>query len=344
MTINVARQNRWIDPCFDDMIRNETNLTLSILDTNLSLAEAAPLLETIDVYHLGASRSETPEQWHITEELLAKWPRLKVLSSMGAGYDILDVDACTRAGVLVVNQAGGNANSVAEHTIGMMLTLAHRISECDHVLRIHDRGVALPRETLMGNEVKGKTIGLIGIGHIGTRVAQIAQALGMTILVSDPYVDPQEIERRGGQSVSFEELLNRSDIISVHCPRTQETVNLFDAQAFAAMKQGAIFISTARGGIHDEAALYDTLDSKHLSGAGLDVWVHEPPPLDHPLLSLPNVLSSYHTAGVTHEGRENVARIGAEQIIAICRGQTPPRAINPEVLEHAQARLLKDGA
>jgi D-3-phosphoglycerate dehydrogenase / 2-oxoglutarate reductase len=170
----------------------------------------------------------------------------------------------------------------------------------------------------------------VGIGHIGRKVARMAAAFDMTVLAVDPYLSDEEIARRGAQPVTLDELLERSDIISLHCPRDPSTLSMIDAAAFTRMRQGAIFITTARGGIHDEAALADALASGHLAGAGLDVWDMEPPPLDHPLLKMDNVVATYHTAGVTPEARATMGSYAAEQIIDLLRGGYPPRLLNPE--------------
>ena len=182
----------------------------------------------------------------------------------------------------------------------------------------------------MGREVTSKMLALVGIGHIGRRVARMAAAFDMTVLAHDPYLSAEEIAQRGAQSVTLDELLQRSDFVSLHCPRDPSTLNMFDAAAFARMKQGAIFITTARGGIHDEAALLDALASGHLAGAGLDVWDVEPPPLDHPLLHMDNVVATYHTAGVTPEARATMATYAADQIIGVLKGGYPLRLLNPE--------------
>jgi D-3-phosphoglycerate dehydrogenase len=151
----------------------------------------------------------------------------------------------------------------------------------------------------MGRVLRGRTLGLVGMSEIGRRVAALGRAFGMRVLGSDPGLDAEEMARRGAEAVSFDELLRQSDIVSLHCPRNAHTVGLMNAARFASMKLGAIFISTARSGIHDEAALGDALASGHLAGAGLDVWEQEPPPPTHPLLALPNVVATFHTAGVT---------------------------------------------
>lgn len=195
----------------------------------------------------------------------------------------------------------------------------------------------------MGHEISGRTIGLVGIGHIGTRVAALARAFGMQVVAFDPHLTPEEIERRGAQPVSFEALLAQSDFVSLHCPRDASTLKMMNADTFARMKRGAIFITTARGGIHDEAALVQALRSGHLAGAGVDVWDQEPPPLDHPLLSMDNVYATFHVAGVTHEARRNMGAISAQQIVDVLAGERPPRLINPEVwpaFEKRRARIL----
>ena len=153
----------------------------------------------------------------------------------------------------------------------------------------------------------------------------------MQVLATDPLLTADDIERRGALAVSLEQLLTQSDVVSLHCPRDATTLKMMNAQTFAAMKRGAIFISTARGGIHDEAALVQALQSGHLAGAGIDVWDQEPPALNHPLLAMDNVYATFHVAGVTHEARRNVAAMSAEQIVDVLAGQRPPRLINPEV-------------
>ena len=220
-----------------------------------------------------------------------------------------------------------NAGAVAEHTLGMMLSLSKRIGESDRRLR-RERG--FPREELMGHDIAGKVLGIVGIGHIGTRVARLADAFGMTVLAYDPYVPAAEIIRRGARPVAFDELIAASDFVSIHCPRTAETLGMIGARAFGGMRKGAFLVTTARGGIVDETALFDALKSGRLSGAGVDVWDREPPPLQHPLLTLDNVIATYHTAGVTVEARRNMAAQAAEQIVGLLKGGRPPRLINPE--------------
>jgi len=303
-------------------------------------AAAWDMLSRAHIYHISAAKDELPQEWFARADLIARCPKLLCVSAGGAGYDTVDVPACTAAGVVVVNQAGGNAASVAEHTLGLMLGVSRRMVEGDRRMR---REIGYAREDVMGNEIGGQVVGLVGIGHIGTRVASLARAFGMEVIATDPFLSPEEIARRGARAVSFQELLEQSDFVSLHCPRDATTLKMMNAEAFARMKEGAIFISTARGGIHDETALAHALRSGHLAGAGLDVWDQEPPPLDHQLLAMENVFATFHVAGVTHEGRRNVATIGAEQIVGLLAGERPPRLINPEVwpaFEQRRARIL----
>jgi len=323
----IARFAQVINPVFDERLRREPGLELRVAPLAKSQADVDAALEGADVYHVGSARNEMSALTFVTPALLQRFPTLLCVSTYGAGYDSVDVAACTRAGVLVVNQAGANKISVAEHAMALILNVVHRIGEQDHRMRTE---VLTSREALMGHEILGLTLGLVGIGNIGIEVARFARAFGMKVIATDPFLEPVEIERRGAVPVSLDTLIETSDVVSLHCPRDASTVGMFGATQFARMKPGAAFISTARGGIHDEHALAEALRSGHLSGAGLDVWEPEPPALDNPLLKLDNVVASFHTAGVTHEARRNIAVMGSEQIVQVLRGEKPPRLVNPE--------------
>jgi len=324
----VVRFDNWYDPAFNARFEREADIELRTCLREGDDDTAWRELAQAHAYHVSAARDEVPRRWFATKSLLDRCPKLLCVSSSGAGYDTVDVAACTQAGVLVVNQAGANAQSVAEVTLGLVLDLSRRISESDRRLR-RERGFS--REDLTGREICGKTLGLVGIGHVGTKVAALASAFGMTVLATDPYLTEEEIGRRGAQGVGFDELLERSDFVSLHCPRDEDTLGMIDARAFGLMKKGAFFVTTARGGIHDEAALADALRSGHLGGAGLDVWSVEPPPLDDPLLAFENVVAMFHTAGVTREARRNGATYAAEQLVGLLKGGRAPRIVNPEV-------------
>ncbi len=325
---NVVRFDLAVNPAFDERLWQEHDIAFTVCKRTGPEEVTWPAMERAHVYHVSSAKDELPKRWFVNADLLQRCRELLCVSSAGAGYDTIDVAACTRAGVAVVNQAGGNANSVAEHAFALMLTLSRRIIECDRRLR-SEHGFS--REDVMGHELKGMVLGVIGIGHVGTRAAELAKAFGMTVIATDPYLTEEEIARRGAATVSLDELLRRSDIVSLHCPRSKETLGMIGASAYRRMKRGALFITTARGGIHDETALCESLASGHIAGAGLDVWEQEPPPLAHPLLKFDNVIASYHTAGVTHEARRNMAAIAAEQIVGVLKGGRPPRLINPEV-------------
>ena len=324
----VVRSDLWVDTAFEERLSQESDINLRVFSVRGDPDVARAALAQAHVYHISAAKDELPRPWFAHAELLSGCPYLLCVSAGGAGYDTVDVAACTAAGVAVVNQSGGNAVSVAEHTLGLMLGVSRRMLEGDRRMR---REIGYAREDVMGHEIAGKTLGLVGIGNIGTRVAALARAFGMQVLATDPLLTADDIERRGALAVSLEQLLTQSDVVSLHCPRDATTLKMMNAQTFAAMKRGAIFISTARGGIHDEAALVQALQSGHLAGAGIDVWDQEPPALNHPLLAMDNVYATFHVAGVTHEARRNVAAMSAEQIVDVLAGQRPPRLINPEV-------------
>lgn len=334
----VARADFWIDPAFDERFAREPDIEVRVVAMRAAAATVLEALAGVHVYHVHAAKDELPSHGFVNAALLARCPELLCVSSTGAGYDPIDVPACTRAGVAVVNQAGGNSVSVAEHTLGLLLGVTRRITESDRRLR-NERGFS--REDLMGREIADRTVGLVGIGHVGTRVAALAKAFGMHVLATDPYLTEEEIARRGAQAVPLDELLARSDVVSLHCPRDPSTLGMIGAAAFARMKPGAVFITTARGGIHDEAALTQAIASGHLGGAGLDVWDREPPPLEHPLLAFPNVIATFHTAGVSREARRNMAAIAAEQIVGVLKGGHPPRLVNPEVWPAYAARFAQ---
>ena len=313
---------------FDAIVAGEPAIAYSVWPADGEAAAVLQAFSTAHVYHVSSARDDMQRQWFVSRELLARCPSLLAVSSYGAGYDTVDVDACTQAGVCVVNQAGSNAGAVAEHTLGLMLGLSKRIGESDRRLR---RGERFSRQDAIGFDLQGRVLGLVGIGHAGRRVAQLAQAFGMQVIAHDPFVAPQEIARRGAQSVTLPELLQRADVVSLHCPLDRSTAGLFGAAAFAAMKPGALFVTTARGGIHDETALFQALVDGHLGGAGLDVWAVEPAAPGHPLLGLNTVLATHHTAGVTHDSRRQMATMAASQILELARGARPPRLVNPEV-------------
>ena len=336
MRKRVVRFDVWIDPAFDTRLRAEPDIDLAVGVRAGPEADLAALIKSAHVLHASPARDELGQRWHVNTALLRQCPNLICASSAGAGYDTINVADCTAAGVAVVNQAGGNAQSVAELAIGLMLAVSRKITMSDRWLRTR-RGFS--REDLMGRELRGQRLGVVGIGHTGSKTAALARAFGMTVAAFDPLVAPDTIRDRGAEPVDLATLLKTSDIVSLHCPLDDTTRGLINTAAFAAMKPGAMFISTARGGIHDERALYSALTSGRIAGAGLDVWSPEPPPLNNPLLTLDTVVASYHTAGVTVEARRNMAAIAADQIVQILKGERPPRLLNPEIWPETLKRL-----
>lgn len=272
-------------------------------------------------------RTELDPRYLADSGFVERMPKLLAICSTGAGYDMIDVDACTDAGIIVCNQSGTNSEAVAEHVFGFILGLSKKIMVADRAMRTVDR---VDRMAFDGRDIFGKTIGIVGIGQIGTRVATVAKAFNMRVLAYDPYVPATEMAARGAEDVDWETLFSASDFISIHCPRTTKTLNMIDAPAFALMKPSAFFISTARGGIHNEDALAKALINGQIAGAGIDVWWEEPTPMSHPLLQLDNVIATPHCAGMTHESMQQMGIKAAEQWQDIFAGKVPPRLVNPQ--------------
>lgn len=335
--MRVVRLDLWIDPAFDASFERKPGLSVDVLPARGEAITAAGLAGA-HAYHVSAAKDEVPARWQVTDSLLAQCPSLLCVSSGGAGYDTVDVTACTRAGVAVVNQAGANAASVAEMTFALLLSLVKRLRESQAALQA---GTAASREALMGREIDGRTLGIVGIGEIGRRVARVAAGFGMRVLACDPLLPPEEIRARGAEPISLPQLLEQADVVSLHCPLNDETRGMIGAEAYAMMRPGALFISTARGGIHDEQALLAALQDGRLAGAGLDVWSQEPPPPGHGLLLRSDVVATYHTGGVTHEGRRKVAQGSASQIMDMLAGRRPARLLNPEVWPRFLERLAQ---
>jgi D-3-phosphoglycerate dehydrogenase / 2-oxoglutarate reductase len=339
---NVLRLEFWMDSAFERILSSEPSISLQTCAIQGADQLLDRALAQAHVLQTNSARDELPAHLFADAGLLKRAPNLLAVSANGSGCDTIDIDACTQAGVMVLNQVGGNAASVAEMTLGLMLAVLRRIPESDRRLRSSERGFS--REDLMGRELHGRMLGLVGMSEIGRRTAALGRAFGMRVLGFDPAVDLSEMAQRGAEAVSFDELIRQSDIVSLHCPRNAHTVGMMNAARFAAMKPGSVFITTARSGIHDEDALADALTRGHLAGAGLDVWDQEPPPPEHPLLRLPNVVATYHSAGVTHEARRNNATLAATQIVRLLStGQRPERLVNRDVWPRASARLAALG-
>jgi D-3-phosphoglycerate dehydrogenase / 2-oxoglutarate reductase len=279
-------------------------------------------------YH-ACARTEMREPWFPDAKLFAKAPNLLAVCSLGAGYDVIDVDACTKAGILVCNQSGANREAVAEHAVGLMLALSKKIMEADRSLR---KDSAIDRFRYLGTELFGKTIGIVGLGNIGSRVAEICKtAFRMAVLAYDPYLSKEQIAARQAEKVELAVLLQRADYLSMHCPRTQETFGMIGYEELSQMQPTAFFINTSRGGTYKESDLARALQQRKIAGAGIDVFLEEPPPTDHPLMAFDNVILTPHNAGSTREAHANVAIYASKQWIDIFDGKVPPRLVNKAV-------------
>jgi D-3-phosphoglycerate dehydrogenase / 2-oxoglutarate reductase len=259
----------------------------------------------------------------VTAEVLANASRLKVIGRAGIGVDNIDVATATKAGVAVMNTPEGNTNTAAEHTIAMLLALARNIAPADGAMK---RG-EWERERFIGVEVVGKILAVIGLGRVGALVVKKAQGLGMSTLAYDPFVSKER-----GQSIDVEllelpELLPRADFITIHTPKTRGTTHLIGRDQFALMKRGVRVVNCARGGIIDEAALYEAILSGKVAGAALDVFEHEPPG-ELPLAKHPAVLSTPHLGASTEEAQERVAVDIAQQMIDYLKNGSIRNAVN----------------
>ncbi len=259
----------------------------------------------------------------VTKELLEKAVNLKVVGRAGIGLDNVDIPAATANGVAVMNTPGGNVVTTAEHAIAMMLSLTRNIPRGTASLKAGN----WDKKKLQGREVFNKTYGVIGFGNIGSIAANRARGLKMRVIVYDPFVTPERIEKEGFEAVSLEDLYERADYITVHVPKLKQTTGLLNKEAFDKMKEGVMVINCARGGIVDEEALCDAIKSGKVAGAALDVFATEPPGKT-PLLELDNVVATPHLGASTREAQTNVAVAVADQIIDFLKNGTVRNAVN----------------
>lgn len=259
----------------------------------------------------------------VTAELLDAAPNLKVVGRAGSGLDNVDIPAATQRKVIIMNTPGQNSNAAAELAVGMMFSLARHIPRACSSLK----SCRWDKKQLQGQEIMGKTLGVAGFGNIGQIVGQLGTGIKMKVLAYDPFMSDEKIREGGGIPVTFEELLEQSDYISIHMPKTEETTRLFNAETFSKMKDSAFLINCARGGIVDEDALYDALKNNKLAGGALDVFEVEPPG-EHKLLNLDNFICTPHLGASTIEAQINVAVAVAEQMIAYLNDGEVINAVN----------------
>ena len=319
VTESMSQQGRALLHARDDIDLVEFPNMISQADFNAKLKEHAP----VHGVALGGTRFGEPE--------LESSRDMLVVTRIGVGFDAVDVPALSRRKVPLMVAGTANSPSVAECALFMMLTLAKRATEMHSLVRDNrwpDRLGMLPFDLF------GKTILIIGFGRIGSRTAKRCLAMEMNVLVFDPYKPAADIKAAGCEPVSdLDAALPRADFVSIHCPKTPETIGMFNADRLKRMKPTAFLINTARGGIVDEAALHTALSSRKLAGAGLDVFEQEPPPAGHALFALPNVIMAPHVAGVTVEAVDRMSEQTARNILSVLDGD-PLRqnVINQDVL------------
>ncbi|HWF07253.1 MAG TPA: phosphoglycerate dehydrogenase [Bryobacteraceae bacterium] len=268
----------------------------------------------------------------VTPEVLKQAPKLRVIGRAGVGVDNVDLPAATAAGILVMNTPGGNAVSVAEHTIALMLSMARSIPQAS----ASTKAGKWEKKKFLGSELRGKVIGVVGLGSIGREVVKRARAFEMRVLAHDPYVTAQFAKDLSIRLVSLEELYKNSDYITVHVSLTPETDKLLNKEAFAQMKTGVRIVNCARGELLDEAALKEAIESGKVAGASLDVFLKEPTDSSYPLFSLEQVLATPHIGGSTEEAQEIVGVRIAEQIVEYLQHGVAINAVNMPALSPEQ--------
>ncbi|MGH7209698.1 MAG: phosphoglycerate dehydrogenase [Nitrospiraceae bacterium] len=276
----------------------------------------------------------------VTADLIAAAERLKVIGRAGSGLDNVDTQAATRRGIVVMNTPGGNTVTTAEHTMAMIFAMTRQIPQATASMKAR----TWEKERFMGVELYNKTLGIVGIGQIGGYLAKLAQGMSMNVIAYDPYLAEERAHKMGVEVVALAELFRRADIISLHTPLTAETRSLINAGAIEQMKPGVMIVNCARGGIVNEADLFQALKSKRVAAAAFDVFENEPISPDHPLLTLENFICTPHIGAATGEAQENVAVGIAEQIVdyftkGIARGAVNIPSVPPELLPRLRPYL-----
>lgn len=269
----------------------------------------------------------------MTPAIIKAGKNLKIIARAGVGVDNVDLETASNQGVIVVNSPEGNTVAAAEHTISLMMSLTRQVPDA----HISMKAGKWDRAKFMGSEVYKKKLGVVGFGKIGAWVAKASYAMGMQVMVYDPFVSKDVIEKLDYQQVTLEELFKNADYITLHIPKTKDTANIISAENIAKMKKGVKIINCARGGLIDEKALADALISGQVGGAALDVFNSEPPEANHPLLDAPNIILTPHLGASTEEAQVNVAIDVSEQIVDVLTGGMARSAVNipsmkPEIM------------
>ncbi len=294
-------------------------------DVDVKTGQSADsLVASIENYEALVVRSETK----VTRAIIEAGTRLQVIGRAGVGVDNIDLVAATERGVIVVNAPQGNTIAAAEHTIALLMALARHIPQADASMRAGK----WDRKTYVGTEVRGKTLGVIGLGPIGSEVARRGLGLDMRVLAHDPYVSEERVRSLGAEPADFEGLISTADFISVHVPMTAATRGMIGADQFERMKPGVRLLNVARGGIIDEAALAAAVQSGKVAGAAIDVYTAEPIDAENPLLGDPRIITTPHLGASTAEAQERVAVDVAEQIVDVLSGRPARYAVNAPML------------
>ncbi|MDX2043215.1 MAG: phosphoglycerate dehydrogenase [Acidobacteriota bacterium] len=299
-----------------EILRRNENFQVDV-NTGLKPEE---LKAIIGQYHGLIVRSETK----VTADIIAAADNLKVIGRAGSGVDNIDVKAATTRGIIVMNAAGGNSVTTAEHTISLMMSLARKIPQAHAKLKAGN----WDKKSFMGTELRGKTLGVIGLGNIGKIVAQCAVGLSMKVVAYDPFTSNEVAAKAGIELGTLDDVFTRADFVTVHTPMNDETRGIVGESAFAKMKDGVRVINCARGGLVDETALFNAIKSGKVAGAALDVFVKEPIPQDHPLLTLDEVVVTPHLGASTNEAQDSVAITTAEQVADYLANGTIAGAVN----------------
>lgn len=290
------------------------------------------LVERVGPFQALVVRSETK----VTDKVIAAGSNLKVIGRAGVGVDNIDVEAASERGVLVVNAPTGNTVAAAEHTLALMLALARNVARGDASLRAGK----WERSQLVGSELRGKTLAVVGLGKIGAEIARMAQGLQMRVLAFDPLVSRERAAQLGVELGSLDEILAEADVLTVHTPLSDSTRGMIGAEQLALMPQGARVLNVGRGGIIDETALAEAVKSGHLAGAAVDVFTKEPPPPESPLLQDPRILVTPHLGASTVEAQLSVATDVADQIAEVLSGRPARWAVNSPAVAPEEASLI----
>lgn len=307
------------DPISDLGIQQLVDAEDIVVDKKTGLSEDE-LVSIIGDYDALLVRSQTT----VTEKILEAGKKLKVVGRAGVGVDNINLDAATKLGVIVINAPDGNTITTCEHTFAMMMALARHIPQA---YKKTTEGI-WDRKSFLGVELRNKTLGVLGMGRIGSEVAKRAKAFGMNILGYDPFLTEERAQKQGVTLATVDEIVRNADFMTVHTPLTPETKHMIDKAQFEVMKPGMRIVNCARGGVIDEIALIDAINEGIVAGAAFDVFESEPPAADHPFLSHPKIIVTPHLGASTIEAQENVAIDVSEQVLHILREEPFLNAVN----------------